>query len=41
MALWRCLKCYTLYSVDAPQCPHCGSKQHHEEGTLPPKKVRK
>ena len=33
MALWICDKCTTKYSVGAPQCPQCGGKNHHEEGT--------
>ena len=30
--LWICLACTTRYSVDAPECPHCGKAEHVEEG---------
>jgi hypothetical protein len=26
--LWICNGCETAYSVDAPCCPHCGSKEY-------------
>lgn len=29
----ECTKCGTLFAVDLKQCPHCGSKQFHEQGT--------
>lgn len=32
MAAWVCDGCTTVYSVDAPRCPHCGSTNHHEQG---------
>ena len=32
MAGWVCNKCTTLYTVGAPQCPHCGTKAHTEQG---------
>ncbi len=41
MALERCDKCRTLFAVGVDKCPQCGSKQHHEEGTKPSKKVKK
>ncbi len=30
---WVCNKCTTLYTVGAPQCPNCGTKAHHDQGT--------
>ena len=41
MALWICTKCTTRYSVGAPQCPQCGTKNHYEDGTPAPKKAKK
>lgn len=35
MALWVCVGCSTAYSVGAPACPHCGSTDSYEEGSLP------
>ena len=32
MAAWVCKGCRTVYSVDAPRCPHCGSKKWVEQG---------
>ena len=37
MAGWVCNKCTTLYTADAPQCPNCGHKVHHEQGEKPKK----
>ncbi len=39
MALWRCEKCGSAYSVGAESCPECGGKKHHEVGA--PKPVAK
>ena len=41
MALERCDKCATLFAVGVDVCPQCSSKDHHEEGSKPPKKVKK
>lgn len=30
--LWICSACTTGYAVGAPQCPHCGANDHHDEG---------
>jgi hypothetical protein len=35
MAGWVCAECLTLYSVGAPRCPHCGTTEWYEEGTVP------
>lgn len=35
MAGWVCAECLTLYSVGAPRCPHCGTTEYHEEGSVP------
>lgn len=35
MAAWVCADCTTVYSVDAPSCPHCRSTTHTEEGEMP------
>lgn len=35
MASWVCAGCATVYSVDALRCPHCGSTDYHEDGTMP------
>jgi RNA polymerase subunit RPABC4/transcription elongation factor Spt4 len=37
MALWACRSCTTRFSVGAPACPHCGSLEHYEEGSVMPK----
>ncbi len=37
MTLWACGSCPTKYSVGAPACPHCGSPEHYEEGSVMPK----
>lgn len=33
MAAWVCLECTTVYSVDAPRCPHCGGFDYAEQGS--------
>ncbi len=38
MALSVCEDCTTLFTPDAPKCPHCGSKLFHEVGTPKPKR---
>jgi len=37
MTLWACRGCPAKYSVGAPACPHCGSTDHYEEGSVMPK----
>ena len=32
MAAVVCESCTTIYTVGAPQCPNCGSKESHPEG---------
>lgn len=36
MALWVCDDCTTAYSVGAPACPACGSKDWSEQGAPEP-----
>ncbi|NUP18439.1 MAG: hypothetical protein HOZ81_20610 [Streptomyces sp.] len=35
MASWVCAGCTTVYTVGAPHCPHCGSFDYYEDGTMP------
>lgn len=37
MALQVCRGCTTRFSVGAPACPHCGSRDFYEEGSVMPK----
>ena len=32
MAALVCDDCTTVYSVGALKCPHCGSKESHQQG---------
>ena len=37
MALMVCAACSTAYAVGLAACPHCGSRDSYEEGTVVPK----
>lgn len=40
MAAWVCDECTTVYAVEAPCCPHCGSTDWTEQGAEMPKITR-
>jgi hypothetical protein len=40
MAGWVCADCTTVYTVDAPRCPHCHSTDHGVQGEPMPKITR-
>lgn len=37
MTLWVCQGCPTRFAVGLLACPHCGSTDHYEEGSVMPK----
>lgn len=41
MALNECAGCTTRFAVGLKRCPHCGSKDFHEEGAEPVAKITK